>query len=96
MTLANLGRPRCSPRLHGTELASSLDVIQLAPGSQLGPYQILSLLGAGGMGQVYKAFDPRLHREIAIKIAAERFSERFDREVRAIANAESSQYLHHP
>jgi len=37
------------------------------------------------MGQVYKAFDPRLHREIAIKLAAERFSERFDREVRAIA-----------
>ncbi len=66
------------------------DVIQLAPGSQLGPYQILSLLGAGGMGQVYKAFDPRLHREIAIKIAAERFSERFDREVRAIAT------LNHP
>ena len=66
------------------------DVTGLAPGSQLGPYQILSLLGAGGMGQVYKAFDPRLHREIAIKIAAERFSERFDREVRAIAT------LNHP
>jgi serine/threonine protein kinase len=69
---------------------ASLDVIQLAPGAQLGPYQILSLLGAGGMGQVYKAFDLRLHREIAIKIAAERFSERFDREVRAIAT------LNHP
>ena len=66
----------------GPEPASTLDVIQLAPGSQLGPYRILSLLGAGGMGQVYKAFDPRLHREIAIKIAAERFNERFDREVR--------------
>ena len=72
------------------EPASPLDVMQLAPGSQLGPYQILSLLGAGGMGQVYKAFDPRLHREIAIKIAAERFSERFDREARAIAT------LNHP
>ena len=72
------------------EPASPLDVIQLAPGAQLGPYQILSLLGTGGMGQVYKAFDPRLHREIAIKIAAERFSERFDREVRAIAT------LNHP
>ena len=70
--------------------ASPLDVIPLAPGAQLGPYRILSLLGAGGMGQVYKAFDPRLHREIAIKIAAERFSERFDREVRAIA------MLNHP
>src|SRR5438093_7054550 len=70
--------------------ASRLDVAQLSPGSQLGPYQILDLLGAGGMGQVYKAFDPRLHREIAIKIAAERFSERFDREVRAVAT------LNHP
>src|SRR5262245_53777244 len=73
-----------------SEAVSPLDGIQPAPGSQLGPYQILSLLGAGGMGQVYKAFDPRLHREIAIKIAAERFSERFDREVRAIAT------LNHP
>ena len=54
--------------------ASPLDIIQLAAGSQLGPYQILGLLGAGGMGQVYKAFDPRLHREIAIKTAAERFT----------------------
>ena len=69
---------------------SPVDVIQLAPGSQLGPYQILSLLGAGGMGQVYKAFDPRLHREIAIKVAAQRFSERFEREARAIAT------LNHP
>ena len=68
----------------------SSGALQLAPGSQLGPYQILSLLGAGGMGQVYRAFDPRLHREIAIKIAAERFSERFAREVRAIAT------LNHP
>jgi serine/threonine protein kinase/Tfp pilus assembly protein PilF len=70
--------------------ASPPDVVQLPPGSQLGQYRILGLLGAGGMGQVYKAFDPRLHREIAIKIAAERFSERFDGEVRAIA------MLNHP
>jgi serine/threonine protein kinase len=65
-------------------------VRHLAPGSQLGPYQILSPLGSGGMGQVYKAFDPRFPREIAIKMAAERFSERFAREVRAIAT------LNHP
>jgi len=73
-----------------SEPASTPQGIQLAPGAQLGPYKILSLLGAGGMGQVYKAFDPRLHREVAIKVALERFSERFDREVRAIAT------LNHP
>ena len=57
----------------------------LGPGSQLGPYRILSLLGAGGMGQIYRAFDARLGREVAIKVAEEQFSERFDREVRAVA-----------
>jgi serine/threonine protein kinase len=72
------------------ELAAALDALPLAPGSQLGPYRILSLLGAGGMGQVYKAFDPRLQREIAIKIAAERFSERFQREAQTVAT------LNHP
>src|SRR6185503_16050013 len=65
-------------------------VTQLAPGSQLGPYQIHSLLGSGGMGQVYKAFDARLGRDVAIKVAAERFSERFEREVRLVAS------LNHP
>src|SRR5690348_1007725 len=57
----------------------------LDPGSKLGPYEILAPLGAGGMGEVYRARDPRMGREVAIKVAAERFSERFDREVRAVA-----------
>lgn len=55
------------------------------PGTRLGPYEIVALLGAGGMGEVYRARDPRMGREVAIKIAAEQFSERFSREVHAVA-----------
>ena len=54
-------------------------------GDQLGPYQILILLGKGGMGEVYRAHDSRLEREVAIKTFPERFNERFQREARAIA-----------
>jgi serine/threonine protein kinase len=57
----------------------------LAPGTQLGPYKIEGPLGAGGMGQVYKARDTRLGRDVAIKISAQHFSDRFEREARAIA-----------
>src|SRR5215469_14622130 len=55
------------------------------PGERLGPYEILSSLGAGGMGEVYRARDPRLNRDVAIKVSAAQFSERFEREVRAVA-----------
>jgi len=53
--------------------------------SVLGPYRIEGPLGQGGMGRVFRATDTRLHRSVAIKIPAERFSERFEREARAIA-----------
>src|SRR6202045_3419164 len=55
------------------------------PGARLGPYEILAPIGAGGMGEVYKARDTRLDRTVAIKICAEQFSERFEREARAIS-----------
>src|SRR5579864_4193400 len=57
----------------------------LSAGTRLGPYEILAPLGAGGMGEVYRARDPRMGREVAIKISTERFSDRFENEVRAVA-----------
>src|SRR5438045_3067120 len=57
----------------------------LSAGARLGPYEILAPIGAGGMGEVYRARDTRLDRSVAIKIAAEQFSERFEREARAVA-----------
>ena len=65
--------------------------MSLAPGARLGPYEILSPLGAGGMGEVYKAKDTRLGRDVAIKVLPEGLSQnpefklRFEREARAIS-----------
>jgi eukaryotic-like serine/threonine-protein kinase len=57
----------------------------ISAGDHLGPYEILSPIGAGGMGEVWKARDKRLDRIVAIKTSARNFSERFEREARAIA-----------
>jgi eukaryotic-like serine/threonine-protein kinase len=63
---------------------------RLAPGVELGPYRIEAPLGAGGMGRVYKARDTRLDRPVAIKVVPNEFSNRFEREARAISG------LNHP
>src|SRR5262245_43861927 len=55
------------------------------PGSHLGPYEVLAQVGAGGMGEVWRARDTRLDRTVAIKTSNEQFSERFEREARAVA-----------
>ena len=68
-----------------SDLMAHLDQKQVAAGSLLGPYKIESPLGRGGMGRVFRATDTRLGRAVAIKIADEKFSDRFERESRAIA-----------
>jgi len=68
----------------------------LAPGSKLGPYEVLSLLGAGGMGEVYRARDPRLAREVAIKVLpAERMADETRRQ-RFVQEARAASALNHP
>jgi serine/threonine protein kinase len=59
--------------------------VALEIGSRVGPYTITAEIGAGGMGIVYRAHDSRLGRDVAVKVSSERFSERFEREARAVA-----------
>jgi eukaryotic-like serine/threonine-protein kinase len=65
--------------------------MSLAPGTRLGPYEVIAPLGAGGMGEVYRARDPRLGRDVAIKVLPGSFAQdperlaRFEREARAAA-----------
>ena len=57
----------------------------LQPGAKLSHYEIVSPIGKGGMGEVWKGRDPRLNRDVAIKISAQQFTDRFEREAHAIA-----------
>jgi eukaryotic-like serine/threonine-protein kinase len=86
------GLPVCRDGLPGYNLGP----MSLASGTKLGPYEIVAPLGAGGMGEVYRAKDTRLGRDVAIKILSEHLSsdpqlrERFEREARSISS------LNHP
>jgi eukaryotic-like serine/threonine-protein kinase len=64
--------------------------MDLRPGSRLGPYEIASVIGAGGMGELWKARDTRLNRDVALKVSKAEFTGRFTREARMIAQ------LNHP
>jgi serine/threonine protein kinase len=70
--------------------------MSLAPGTRLGPYEILSPLGAGGMGEVYRARDPRLRRDVAIKVLPSHLSSDFDRLSRFEKEARAVSALNHP
>jgi hypothetical protein len=70
--------------------------VTLAAGTKLGPYEILAPIGAGGMGEVYRAKDPRLGREVAIKVLPESFSQDRDRLSRFESEARAASALNHP
>ncbi len=70
--------------------------VALPPGARLGPYEIVAPLGAGGMGEVYRAHDGRLNREVAIKILPEAFAQNPDRLRRFEQEAKAAAALNHP
>lgn len=70
--------------------------MELQPGTHVGPYRILAPLGAGGMGEVYRAFDPRLGREVAVKIVRDLSSSNSDRLRRFEQEARAVSALNHP
>ena len=70
--------------------------MNLATGTRLGPYEVLSPLGAGGMGEVYRARDTRLDREVAIKVLPASFANDEDRLRRFEQEARATSALNHP
>src|SRR5579864_6179858 len=68
----------------------------LIPGTRFGPYEIQSLVGAGGMGEVYRARDTRLQRTVAIKVLPARLSSNPELQARFAQEAKSISALQHP
>src|SRR5258708_8685568 len=93
--------PRCCPRdrrsfafiigANGPRIIAATQPVPIPSGTRLGPYEILSAIGAGGMGEVYRARDPKLSRDVAIKVlpsdvnARPNALARFEREAKAVA-----------
>jgi serine/threonine protein kinase len=70
--------------------------MSLAPGAKLGPYEIVAQIGAGGMGEVYRARDTKLGRDVAIKILPAEFAQQSDRVARFEREAQLLASLNHP
>ena len=70
--------------------------MSLPPGARLGPYEIVSPLGAGGMGEVYRARDVKLNRDVAIKILPDAVAHDTDRVARFTREAQTLAALNHP
>src|SRR6266850_1642756 len=70
--------------------------MSVSPGSRFGPYEILSALGAGGMGEVYQARDTRLHRDVAVKVMPASLAGDPDRLFRFEQEARAAAALNHP
>jgi serine/threonine protein kinase len=70
--------------------------VPLSPGSHLGPYEVLALIGAGGMGEVYRARDPRLDRDVAIKVLPHDRVADESRRQRFVQEAKAASALNHP
>src|ERR1035437_4122025 len=97
-------RSRSAPPLHllyisspdRRRLQSRPRLMYISTGSRLGPYEILGPLGAGGMGEVYRARDERLKRDVAIKVLPASYSQDSDRLRRFEQEAQAAGALNHP
>src|SRR5262249_3880538 len=97
--IARLGFPMNARGYTATDLHCSIipsDIMALTIGTQLGSHEITALLGRGGMGEVYRARDLKLKREVAIKVLPEEFARDTDRVARFQREAEVLASLNHP
>ena len=77
-------------------MRDQLPQVLLVPGSRLGPFEVVSLLGAGGMGEVYRAHDHRLGRDVALKVLPAAWVSDHDRRRRFANEARAAAALNHP
>src|SRR5271157_3282983 len=85
-----------TPAVEMAARALAAEAVRISPGSRLGPYEVVSFAGAGGMGEVYKARDTRLHRTVAIKVLPPLAAGDAERRRRFLREARAASALNHP